>query len=216
MPHHPDPSRRRLVLGAVAVAAPLAVAHPARPARAASPTRLIPTPAQVEGPFYPGPRALRETDADLTRVGAVRYAAAPPLQLSGAVLDADGRPVPGATIEIWQCDGQGRYHHPGDGGRADPAFQGFGRLVTGRDGAYRFTTIQPVAYPGRPPHIHAKVRLGRRELLTTQFYLAGHPANARDFLFRGAGDADARGMLLLEVRREGDGLVAQRSVVVEI
>lgn len=215
MPHDPDPSRRRLVMGAIAAAAPLAVAQPARSARAASVTRLTPTPAQVEGPFYPDPRTLRETDADLTRVGAMRYAAAPPLQLSGTVLDPDGRPVPGAAVEIWQCDGQGRYHHPGDGGRADPAFQGFGRLVTGRDGAYRFTTIQPVAYPGRPPHIHAKVWLGRRELLTTQFYLAGHPVNARDALFRSAGSDDARGMLLLAVRREGEGLVAQRPIVVE-
>jgi protocatechuate 3,4-dioxygenase beta subunit len=41
-------------------------------------------------------------------------------------------------VEIWQCDQAGHYHHPGDGGRADPAFQGFGRVTVDSDGRYRF------------------------------------------------------------------------------
>lgn len=42
----------------------------------------------------------------------------------------------------------------------------------------------PVPYPGRTPHIHVKLLQGGRELLTTQLYIAGHPQNARDWLFR--------------------------------
>jgi protocatechuate 3,4-dioxygenase beta subunit len=30
------------------------------------------------------------------------------------VLDTSGTPVPGAAIEIWQCDASGIYRHPRD------------------------------------------------------------------------------------------------------
>src|SRR5579862_2537578 len=33
--------------------------------------------------------------------------------VQGRVLDEDGRPVPNALVEIWQCNAAGRYHHPG-------------------------------------------------------------------------------------------------------
>jgi protocatechuate 3,4-dioxygenase beta subunit len=141
------------------------------------------TPAQTEGPFYPV-RAPRDADFDLLKNGARAYAGGRPAWVEGVVTDLDGRPLRGGEIEIWQCDAAGHYDHPGDGGRADPAFQGFGRVRLGADGAFRFRTIQPVAYAGRTPHIHAKVRLGSRELLTTQLYVAGDPGNARDGVFR--------------------------------
>jgi protocatechuate 3,4-dioxygenase beta subunit len=44
--------------------------------------------------------------------------------------------------------------------------------------------MKPVAYIGRTPHIHAKVKLGPTELLTTQLYVEGDPGNARDGLWR--------------------------------
>ena len=68
--------------------------------------------------------------------------------------------------------------------RADPAFQGFGRVAVDAQGRWRFRTLRPVAYCGRAPHIHAKVKRGARELLTTQLYVEGDPGNARDFLWR--------------------------------
>ena len=104
----------------------------------------------------------------------------------GRVLGIDGRPIPNATVEIWQCDARGRYLHPDDtGGRPrDSAFQGYGRAVSDADGAYRFRTIKPVPYPGRTPHIHFAVEApGRRELVT-QMYVAGEPLNERDGLYR--------------------------------
>jgi len=142
-----------------------------------------PTPAQTEGPFYPV-RLPRDSDFDLLRNGSASYSRGEPAWLEGEVSDLRGRPVAGAQVEIWQCDEAGHYHHPGDGGRADPAFQGFGRVAVGSDGRYRFRTIRPVPYGGRTPHIHLKVKLGPRELLTTQVYVAGDPHNERDFLWR--------------------------------
>ena len=42
--------------------------------------------------------------------------------------------------------------------------------MTNRDGIVEFTTIYPGWYPGRTVHIHAKVHLDKRTVLTTQFY----------------------------------------------
>jgi protocatechuate 3,4-dioxygenase beta subunit len=142
-----------------------------------------PTPAQTEGPFYPV-ELPKDSDFDLLRNGTLAYARGQPAWVEGNVTDLQGRPVSGATVEIWQCDEAGHYHHPGDGSRADPAFQGFGRVAVDASGAYRFRTIRPVPYGSRTPHIHFKVKLGARELLTTQLYVAGDAHNERDGLWR--------------------------------
>jgi protocatechuate 3,4-dioxygenase beta subunit len=145
------------------------------------------TPEASEGPFYPTPRMrFADADNDLVKIkGEVESAGGEVIVLKGRVLDEAGNPVPQARVEIWQCDVNGRYLHSGDSGGAprDPAFQGFGHVVTGPDGEYAFRTIKPVPYPGRTPHIHVKVLHGGREL-TSQFYIAGHALNARDGLFR--------------------------------
>ena len=93
------------------------------------------------------------------------------------------------------------------------AFQGFGRTMVDAEGGWRFRTIRPVSYPGRPPHIHLKVRLGSRELLTTQIYVRGEGANARDWLLARL-DADARAQLEVDFRSGPDGLSATFPVVV--
>ena len=56
------------------------------------------------------------------------------------------------------------------------------------EGAWRFRTIEPVPYPGRTPHIHFKIAGPGFEPLTTQMYLAGHPLNERDGLYRRLGE----------------------------
>ena len=198
---------RRHVTAAL-IAAPFAWtglrAHPA-PARR-------PTPAQTEGPFYPV-SLPGDADFDLLRNGALAYGRGQPAWLEGTVTDLQGRPVAGAQVEIWQCDEAGHYHHPGDGGRADPAFQGFGRVRVGAGGDYRFRTIKPAPYSGRTPHIHVKVRLGQRELLTTQLYVAGEPRNERDFLWRRL-DAGQRQALTVPFEGTGDGLRAAFPIIV--
>ena len=47
-----------------------------------------------------------------------------------------------------------------------------------------FRTIRPVAYPGRTPHIHIKLREAGFGELTSQLFVAGEAGNARDFLWR--------------------------------
>ena len=78
----------------------------------------------------------------------------------------------------------------------DKNFQGFGRFTAGSTGEYRFRTIKPVPYPGRPaPHIHFKVKKGGRELLTSQIFIAGFAGNKNDGVYRGAGDAFQRALV---------------------
>lgn len=168
-------NRRRLVLGAAALfAAPALARVPAA------------TPRQTPGPFYPLTLPL-DRDNDLVHVsGQAARAGGVLSDLSGRLLKLDGRPLAGTRIEIWQCDANGRYRHPGDSGpgEIDPAFQGFGHTVSDAEGRYRFLTIRPVPYPGRTPHIHVAVYPAGREPFVTQLYVAGEAGNAEDFLYR--------------------------------
>jgi protocatechuate 3,4-dioxygenase beta subunit len=173
---NPDHNRRRLL----AALTGMLVATPTLAAR-----QLLATPVQSSGPFYPAELPL-DDDNDLTHV-AGRDAVASGLltELTGRVQDLNGRPIADARIEIWQCDANGRYRHPGDPGQAmrDENFQGHGHTVTDAAGRYRFRTIRPVPYPGRTPHIHMAVFAPQSTPLVTQLYVQGEPRNAGDFLF---------------------------------
>ena len=173
---------------------------------------LRPTPSQTEGPFYPV-QLPRDSDHDLLRNGAARYGRGQPAWVEGTVTDLRGRPLADAVVEIWQCDHAGHYHHPGDGGQADPAFQGFGRVTVAADGSYRFHTIRPAPYSGRTPHIHVKVRRADRELLTTQLYVEGDPNNERDGLWRRLDPAQRRA-LTVPFEPGQDGLRARFPIAV--
>ncbi|MDB5891654.1 MAG: intradiol ring-cleavage dioxygenase [Polaromonas sp.] len=200
-------SRRKAVFALIA--APSILTH----ARAQAPVSRRATPTQTEGPFYPV-SIPRDADFDLLRNGGLTYTRGQACTLEGSVSDLAGRPVRGAMVEIWQCDHAGHYDHPGDGGNTDKSFQGFGRATVDAQGRYRFRTIRPVAYGSRTPHIHVKVRLGARELLTTQLYVAGEPLNARDFLWRSLSDGDARAALTVPFVPSADGLRAEFALLV--
>jgi protocatechuate 3,4-dioxygenase beta subunit len=164
------------------------------------------TPRQSAGPFYPTELPL-DDDNDLVHVaGRAEPARGDFADLRGRLLDRSGKPVSGARIEIWQCDANGRYRHPGDPGRAeiDPGFQGIGHTYTDEAGRYRFLTIRPVPYPGRTPHIHTAVFLPGERPFTTQLYVAGEPGNADDFLYRRIAP-ELRGLVTAEFRADGAG-----------
>jgi protocatechuate 3,4-dioxygenase beta subunit len=205
----PTPLTRRAVSAAL-LALPSLWVGP----RARAQALRRPTPQQSEGPFYP--LALpADSDFDLLRNGGLAYGQGQPGWVQGVVSDLRGRPVAGAQVEIWQCDANGHYDHPGDGGRSDRAFQGFGKVIVGADGQYRFRTIRPVAYSGRAPHIHVKVRLGQRDLLTTQMYVRGDPHNQRDFLWRSLRDEEDRNALTVAFESGTDGLQAVFPIIVQ-
>ena len=185
----PGIGRRRFVLTGLAGAGLLIA-----PGRLGAQSKLLPTPAQTAGPFYPV-RFPTDVDNDLVLIrGAAGRAEGVVTHVMGRVLGLDGQPVPGAVVEIWQCDVRGRYLHPADrGSRArDDAFQGYGRTASGPDGSYRFRTIRPVAYPGRTPHIHFAVAAPGRTELVTQMYVAGEPLNAQDGLYASIRDPRQR------------------------
>lgn len=185
-------------------------------ARAAA--AIVPTPPQTAGPFYPPPRQRPgDTDWDLVKVaGKVREAGGDVLHLGGRVLDREGRPVPEVLVEIWQCDANGRYLHQGDGaaGVRDPYFQGYGAIRNDSAGRYRFRTIRPVPYPGRTPHIHARLVRPDGSELITQIYLKGHRLNQRDFIFRRLGKAAQEAASIEPVRRDDGDLEAEFDFVV--
>ena len=58
-------------------------------------------------------------------------------------------------------------------------------------------SIKPGKYPGRAPHIHVKILKEERELLTTQFYIAGDKHNSRDFLYRRMSDKQAQSVSMV-------------------
>ena len=135
---------------------------------------IAPTPAQTEGPFYPRVFPPTTTPTSRRSQGYAAPAQGTRLAFSGRVVTRDGNAHPAATVELWQCDVFGRYHHAGDDGSPrDDGFQGYGVAITDADGRYAFKTIRPVAYGGRVPHLHLKVKTTGGATLTTQVYIAG-------------------------------------------
>jgi len=181
------------------------VSHPAYQSNILrSPKRpliLLPhTLSEVTGPLY-GQASIREADNDLTR----QHPGEPlgeRIIVTGRLLDSNGRPVPSALIEIWQANASGRYAHARDQHPAplDPNFTGCGRTMTDENGAYRFVTIKPGAYPWfnhynawRPAHIHLSI-FGRAFVtrLVTQMYFPGDPLCALDPVFQAVPDEKGR------------------------
>lgn len=156
---------------------------------------LPPTPSDAEGPFYPV-EIPEDSDNDLIRVvGHENAAGGRVAYVHGRVTDRAGQRIDGARVEIWQCDHEGVYHHPGDGGKPDTNFQGFGAMATTREGGYHFRTLRPVPYTDRTPHVHFRVSADGFDRLTTQLYVAEEvERNAKDFLYK-RHSADERALI---------------------
>ncbi len=192
---------RRLFLASAAISA----TSPFWAVRGAFAEELTKTPSQTEGPFYPNKLPL-DTDNDLLVINdGITPGVGEITHLTGKVLDAKGNPVKNAVVEIWQCDANGVYLHTADSDKKkdkqDKNFQGFGRFVTASSGEYYFRTIKPVPYPGRTPHIHFKVKHGRKDLLTTQLYVKGHPGNDKDFIWKGTPEGKPRDALTVDFEK---------------
>jgi protocatechuate 3,4-dioxygenase beta subunit len=128
----------------------------------------------TEGPFYFDVDAIR-SDITEDREGTA-------LRLALRVRDAGScEPLPDAVVDIWHCDAVGSYSGfesasqgggPGDFGAGPTDEETYlrGAQVTNKDGVVEFRTIYPGWYRGRTVHIHAKVHLDKRTVLTTQLF----------------------------------------------
>jgi hydroxyquinol 1,2-dioxygenase len=121
-----------------------------------------------------------------------------PAYVSGRVIDTHGKPIAGATLDVWQTDSEGMYDVQRPGGAASYAR---GRFVTGADGCFGLRTVKPVSYaiptdgpvgvmlramgrhPFRPAHIHMIVSAPGFAPVTTHLFVAGDPYLDTDAVF---------------------------------
>ncbi|GII76582.1 6-chlorohydroxyquinol-1,2-dioxygenase [Sphaerisporangium rufum] len=145
------------------------------------------TPSSVEGPFHsPAPP---RAPGDWISAGPERERGVATV-VHGRVLDCDGTPLPGATVDLWQADDAGRYDTQD---REQPAGNLRGLFTTDAAGRYWFRTVRPASYPVptdgtagellraigrhpmRPAHLHYRVTAAGYRPLTTHVFLAGDP-----------------------------------------
>jgi len=164
--------------------------------------RLIPDVARDSFvPVVPARYATKPNEWDMTRTAPDRpRAMGVPIEVTGRVRSASGRPVAGALLEVWSANHHGRYRHVEDhsGLQLDENHLGLGRVLTDETGRYRFWAISPGAYLARPDigrwrpkHIHMSVSGGSSRLIT-QMYFPGEPNNATDPMAILMGDAFER------------------------
>ena len=152
------------------------------------------TESTVLGPFHmvASPRRALGDTIDLLGTG-------PQCVLEGQVLSADGTPLPGAILDVWQANDQGFY----DVQQPDvqPPGNGRGLFTADQDGRYWFRTIVPTHYPiptdgpvgtlleatkrhpYRPAHIHFIVTAPGHRPLTTHIFVAGSAYIESDAVF---------------------------------
>jgi protocatechuate 3,4-dioxygenase beta subunit len=121
---------------------------------------FIPTPSNSLGPYYRkgAPRTDKLTGPNDPGT---------PLVVAGQVISTDGKPQPGATIEVFHADHHGSYDMEG--------FRYRGEIPVGATGEYRFETIIPGQYGGRARHIHYMINAPGHSRLVTQLYFANDP-----------------------------------------
>ncbi|PWI13993.1 6-chlorohydroxyquinol-1,2-dioxygenase [Streptomyces sp. Act143] len=152
------------------------------------------TESTVLGPFHMTASPAREPGANIDLVGDGE-----PCVVSGRVLSADGTPLPGAAVDVWQADGNGFY----DVQQPDvqPPGNGRGLFTTDSEGRFRCRTCVPSSYPiptdgpvgdllratrrhpYRPAHIHFIASAPDHTPVTTHIFVAGDEYLDSDAVF---------------------------------
>jgi protocatechuate 3,4-dioxygenase beta subunit len=134
-------------------------------------------PQQTEGPYFVDEKSRRSDIRSDLSTGVVKPGAVLGLTMKVSLVTADGKcaPLPGAQVDLWQCDAMGAYSDVKDR-LFDTTGQKFlrGHQITDELGAVTFVTIYPGWYPGRAVHLHFKVRTSpagaQAYEFTSQFY----------------------------------------------
>ena len=152
------------------------------------------TEATVLGPFFAHGAPEFEYGADL-REGATMKGE--DTWVTGRVLSTDGKPIPNATLDIWQAKADGVY----DVQLADSEFELRGRVKCNARGEYAFKTYKPKFYgvpddgpvgdmlramgrhPMRPAHMHAIVSAPGYQQVITHVFVDGDPYLDSDAVF---------------------------------
>jgi protocatechuate 3,4-dioxygenase beta subunit len=98
------------------------------------------TPGALLGPFYRGGSPEYENGQCIACQGSPGA----PLFVHARVLDTDGRPVQGATIDVWQASPVGLYENQDE---SQPDRNLRGRFRTGANGLFSFRSVRPAGYP---------------------------------------------------------------------
>ena len=151
------------------------------------------TESTVLGPFY-----VPNTPEFPNGANLAKDLPGDPTLFSGRVLTADGQPLAGALVDVWQADAEGFY----DVQR--PQLQGMqlrGKFHTDGQGRFWFWTVRPIEYPVptdgpvgqmllkmgrhpyRPAHIHTIVSAPGYEPVTTHVFAAGDRYLTSDAVF---------------------------------
>lgn len=169
------------------------------------------TESTVLGPFYrPGAPEIDEGE----NIMRSKMSESVPCEVRGRVIGVDGEPISGALLDIWQTAPNALYEVQDSG---QPDFNLRGKLKTGKDGSYRFATVQPVYYPiphdgpvgkmlealgrhpYRPAHIHFIVSAPGYEAVTTQIFDRADPYVDSDAVF------GVRSSVLVDFPFDGNG-----------
>lgn len=151
------------------------------------------TESTVLGPFY-----VADGGKDIPFGGSIADGARGRLAfVQGTVRDTEGRPIEGATLDVWQTDSDGFYdvQRPGGG------LYLRGKMRTDARGRYLFRTVEPVSYPiptdgpvgrmldrmgrhpYRPAHIHFILTAPGFEPVITHLFKDGDPYLESDAVF---------------------------------
>jgi hydroxyquinol 1,2-dioxygenase len=151
------------------------------------------TETTVLGPFYVASAPEEELGSDISR-----GIEGEPLLVEGTVSSADGMPLPGATVDVWQADDDGYY----DVQRSQLQSSLLrARFRTDSEGRFSFRSIMPAFYPipndgpvgqmlqslgrhpNRPAHIHFMIAADGHETLITHIFDADSPYLDSDAVF---------------------------------
>lgn len=155
------------------------------------------TPRAIEGPLYvagaPVAQGFARLDDGSEKTGHT-------LIMHGTIYGADGKPVPGAKVEVWHANTKGFYSHFDPTGEQKP-FNMRRTIITDAQGRYKFQSIVPAGYGcppdgptqallnqlgrhgNRPAHIHFFVSADNHRKLTTQINIDGDPLVYDDFAY---------------------------------
>ena len=165
--------------------------------------RLVPTGEMTLGPFFP--REFGRDANDLTGYEG-RPAKGQVIEITGRVVQLDGKPLDNLVLEIWQPDASGIFRDPVDPrhAQADPDFFGWGRAATDPQGVYCFRTIRPGAYPARAPHINFLILYsGLMRQLQTVMFFQGEALNENDPVLASVEPAAVRARLIAREQLNG-------------